>query len=155
MLSPIAWNDPAPPGRRLARGAARHLLDHDFVTVAELIPTPGLRVDLMALGPKGEIWVIECKSSRQDFIADQKWQGYLEWCDRFFWAVDSDFPAEILPEENGLILADDYGAEIMRPGQEHRLSAARRKAVTRNFARTAAFRLQEFCDPSIKARFAL
>ncbi len=67
------------PGQRLQRGVARALRQFDFVCVEELVPTPGLRVDVMALGPKGEVWIIECKSSRADFRADQKWQGYLEW----------------------------------------------------------------------------
>ena len=101
LAEPIALQ----PGQLLARGVCRHLLSHDFVTVEELVPTSGLRVDVMALGPKGEVWVIECKSSRADFQTDHKWQGYLEWCDRFFWAVDVDFPTELLPDETGLIIA--------------------------------------------------
>ena len=135
------------PGQRLARGVCRHLLSHDFVTVEEMVPTPGLRVDVMALGPKGEIWVIECKSGTADFRADRKWQGYLDWCDRFFWAVDTDFPAELLPEGTGLIVADAWGAEVLRMGPETPLAGARRKAVTQRFARHAALRLQGMRDP--------
>ena len=144
MDDPAAQPDPladAPPGARLARGVCRHLLGHDFVTVEEMTPRAGLRVDVMALGRGGEIWVIECKTSRADFLSDRKWQGYLEWCDRFFWAVGPEFPAEILPEETGLILADDYGAEILRMGPEARLAPARRKALVHRFARHAALRL--------------
>ena len=137
------------PGQLLARGVARHLRSHDFVSVEELVPTSGLRVDVMALGPKGEIWVIECKSSRVDFQSDHKWQGYLEWCDRFFWAVDADFPTEILPPETGLIIADGYDAEIMRMGPEDPLPAARRKVMTRKFARHAAKRDHGFRDPGV------
>ncbi|MCV6594046.1 MAG: MmcB family DNA repair protein, partial [Silicimonas sp.] len=96
---------PPKPGQLLARGVCRHLAGLDFVSVEELIPAPGLRVDVMALGPKGEVWVIECKSSRVDFTSDHKWQGYLEWCDRYFWAVDEDFPTELLPKDTGLIIA--------------------------------------------------
>lgn len=140
---------PAMPGQRLARGVARALRQFDFVSVEELVPTPGLRVDLMALGPKGEIWVIECKSSRADFRADQKWQGYLEWCDRFFWAVDGDFPADLLPEGTGLILADPYDAEIVRMGPETPLAPARRKVIMQKFARHAASRLQGYRDPGV------
>jgi hypothetical protein len=66
------------PGQLLARGVCRHLLTHDFVTVEELTPTGGLRVDVMALGPKGEVWVIECKSGRTDYLTDHKWQFYME-----------------------------------------------------------------------------
>ncbi|SFC72382.1 hypothetical protein SAMN04488094_108121 [Tropicimonas isoalkanivorans] len=139
------------PGQLLARGVCRHLVGHGFVTVEELVPRPGLRVDVMALGPKGEIWIVECKSSRADFMTDQKWHGYLEWCDRFFWAVDSDFPTELLPAESGLILADPYDAEILRMGPESKLAGARRKVMTQKFARHAARRLQAFRDPGVRA----
>ena len=135
------------PGQLLARGVCRHLLGHDFVTVEELVPAPGLRVDVMALGPRSEIWVIECKSGRADFMADRKWQGYLEWCDRFFWAVDADFPTGLLPAETGLILADGYGAEILRMGPEAKLAPARRKVLVQKFARHAALRWQSVRDP--------
>lgn len=135
------------PGRLLARGVCRHLLGHGFVTVEELVPAPGLRVDVMALGPKGEIWIVECKSSRADFMSDQKWQGYLEFCDRFLWAVDGDFPVELLPEDSGLILADAFDAEILRLGPEIRLAGARRKAMLQKFARHAALRWQAARDP--------
>lgn len=141
--------EPIQAGFRLARGVARHLRGHDFVTVTELVPAPGLRVDVMALGPKGEIWVVECKSGRADYMSDRKWQGYLDWCDRFFWAVDAAFPQELLPEGTGLILADAYDAEIVRIGPETRLAPARRKAVTHLFARHAAIRLQGLRDPGI------
>lgn len=139
--------DDLAPGQLLARGVCRHLLGHGFVSVVELVPTPGLRVDVMALGRKGEVWIVECKSSRADFTSDRKWQGYLEWCDRFFWAVDADFPTELLPDDSGLILADAYDAEILRMGPETRLPAARRKAMTQKFARHAARRLQALRDP--------
>jgi hypothetical protein len=141
------------PGQRLARGVCRHLRSHNFVTVEEFVPAGGLRVDVMALGPKGELWVVECKSSRADFQADQKWQGYLEWCDRFFWAVDADFPTELLPAETGLIFADDYDAEIVRMAPEEKLAGARRKALVHSFARTAAQRLHSLRDPSPARRF--
>lgn len=139
------------PGQILARGLCRHLLGHDFVTVEELVPTSGLRVDVMALGPKGEVWVIECKSGRADFRADNKWQGYLEWCDRFFWAVDTDFPTELLPDDTGLIVADGYGAEIIRMGPETKLAPARRKVMIQKFARHAALRQQAARDPGVAA----
>jgi len=135
------------PGQRLARGVCRQLRSLGFATVEELVPSAGLRVDVMALGPKGDVWIVECKSSRADFQADRKWQGYLEWCDRFFWAVDAAFPTELLPTGTGLILADDYDAEIIRMGPEAKLAGARRKAVVQGFARTAATRLQALRDP--------
>ena len=140
-------NSDAQPGQLLARGAARHLASLGIVSISEFIPARGLRVDLMALGPKGEIWIIECKSCLADFQSDKKWQGYLEWCDRFFWAVDAQFPVDILPGETGLIITDAYGGETVRDAPLSRLSATRRKSVVGKFAQTAAMRLQRLSDP--------
>ena len=137
------------PGQLLARGVSRHLLSHDFVSVEELTPERGLRVDVMALGRKGEVWVIECKSSRADFTSDQKWQNYLPYCDRFFWAVDEAFPVDLLPEDTGLILADAYDAEIVRMAPEDKLPPARRKKMVAKFARHAAIRAQAARDPGV------
>ncbi|WP_099827702.1 MmcB family DNA repair protein [Oceaniglobus indicus] len=141
------------PGQLLARGVCRHLLGHDFMSVEELVPTPGLRVDVMALGPKGEVWIVECKSSRVDFTSDRKWQGYLEWCDRYFWAVDAAFPTDLLPDGTGLMIADAYDAEILRMGPETRLPPARRRVMTQTFARHAARRLQALRDPGLAQAF--
>ena len=138
------------PGQILARGVCRHLLSHNFVSVEELTPTSGLRVDVMALGPKGEVWIVECKSSRADFQSDHKWQGYLEWCDRFFWAVDEDFPTDLLPENTGLMIADGYDAEILRMGPEDKLAGARRKVMIQKFARHAALRWHAARDPGLR-----
>jgi len=135
------------PGQLLARGVCRHLDTLDFVSVEELVPTSGLRVDVMGLGPKGEVWIIECKSSRADFQSDAKWQGYLEWCDRYFWAVDEAFPSELLPEDTGLIIADAYDAEIVRMAPEDKLAPARRKVMVQKFARHAARRWHGARDP--------
>lgn len=136
------------PGQVLARGVCRFLSDAlDFACLEEFVPERGKRVDVMAVGPKGELWVVECKSSRADFMSDLKWNGYLDWCDRFFWAVDVDFPLKLLPEDTGLIIADGYGAELVREAPEVPLAAARRKVLTRKFARDAARRLQGWRDP--------
>ena len=128
-------------GQLLARGVARHLRHHDFVSIEEFTLGNGLRVDLMAVGPKAEIWVVECKSSRLDFASDSKWEGYLAYCDRYFWAVDLKFPLELLPGTTGLIVADQYDAEILRMGDEVKLAAARRRKILLKFARNAADRL--------------
>lgn len=135
------------PGQRLARGVCRHLASHGFSTLEEFTPERGKRLDVMALGPKGEIWIVECKSSRADFTSDAKWAGYLDWGDRYFWAVDEVFPVDLLPEDTGLIIADAFDAEILRMGPETKLAGARRKAVTQRFARIAAQRLQALRDP--------
>jgi len=137
------------PGQLLARGVSRHLRSHGYVSIEEFVPARGLRVDVMALGSKGELWVIECKSSRADFQADNKWQGYLEWCDRYFWAVDTEFPTDLLPEGTGLIFADAYDAEIIRMAPEDKLAPARRKKMIQKFATDAARRLQHFRDPKL------
>ncbi len=144
MPQPIA---PLLPGQLLARGVARHLRALDFMCLEEFCPQRGKRVDVMAVGPKGEIWVVECKSSRADFVADVKWQGYLEWSDRYFWAVDRAFPTDLLPPETGLILADAFGAEVVRMPEASPVAAARRKALTLRFARCAASRLNFARDP--------
>ena len=138
---------PHMPGQRLARGTGRMLRSMDHAVLTEFVPARGLRVDVLSLGPKGELWIVECKSGRADFRSDRKWQGYLEWCDRYFWAVDGDFPVDLLPEDTGLIRADAFGAEILRMGPETRLAGAHRVKVQRDFARAAALRLQGLCDP--------
>ena len=142
------------PGQRLARGVSRHLRGLDFATLLEFVPAPGLRVDVAALGPHGELWVVECKSCRTDFVSDLKWGGYLEWCDRFFWAVDADFPTDLLPADAGLILADAYDAEIQRWPEPTPLPGARRRALTQRFARTAALRLAAATDPDLPLSLA-
>ncbi|MDB6178542.1 MmcB family DNA repair protein [Paracoccus sp. Z330] len=138
---------PIKPGHMLARGVLRMLRSLDHSPMTEFVPTRGLRVDVVSIGPKGEIWVVECKSSRADFVSDRKWQGYLEWCDRYFWAVDAGFPSEVLPECSGLILADAYGADIIRMPEERRLAPGRRNKLTRQIARASIARLQVLTDP--------
>lgn len=137
------------PGFAIARGVWRHLDQLGFAAVPEFTPARGLRVDLIALGGKGEIWIVECKSSLADFRADHKWEGYLPWCDRFFWAVDRGFPQEVLPDETGLILADRHDAMILREAPHDPLPAARRKALTLRIARAAARRVHSLVDPPL------
>ena len=134
------------PGQLLARGVSRHLASLGMSSLEEFVPERGRRVDVMALGQKGEFWIIECKSSRADFASDKKWLGYLDWADRYFWAVDDAFPTDLLPERTGLIIADGYDAEIIRMGPETKLAPARRKAQTLKFARVAADRLRQMRD---------
>lgn len=136
-------------GQLLQRGVSRHLASLGFACLEEFVPARGLRVDVIGLGPKGEIWVVECKSCRADFTSDTKWQGYLEWADHFFFAVDEDFPVELLPEDQGLMMADAYMAEVLRMGPQVKLAAARRKVILQKFATTAARRLQMLRDPDM------
>lgn len=138
--------DPA-PGLILARGVCRMLAERGFAALTELSTRDGLRMDVCGLGPKGEVWCVEVKTSRADFLADAKWPGYLPWCDRFFFAVPESFPDELLPPEHGLIRADQWGGDILRLGREAPLAPARRKALTLTFARLAASRLHSLTDP--------
>ena len=101
----------------------------------------GRRADVMALSPSGEIWIVETKSCLADFACDEKWPDYLEFCERFFFAVTEDFPREQIPENAGLIVADGFGGAIIRDYAATPLAPARRKAVTLMFARLAAQRL--------------
>lgn len=139
---------PGQAGFRLARGVCRLMREMHHASLTEFVPAPGLRVDVMALTPSGEVWIIECKSCRADFTGDRKWQGYLDWCDRFFWATDCHFPEGLLPEESGLIVADAYAGELVRMAPLTKLPAARRARLTRDFARTAAWRVQATADPA-------
>jgi hypothetical protein len=140
------------PGARLARGVCRWMVDAGLAPVTEFSPAPGLRVDVIGLGPDGRIHIVECKASVADFRADAKWTGYLEWCDAFSFAVGPDFPAEILPPDAGLLIADDFHAEALRPGPVAPLAAARRRALTLRLARAAAQRLRRALDPGFPAQ---
>lgn len=139
------------PGQLIARGVCRLMSSHDFWCLEEFVPVRGLRMDVLAIGPKGELWCIECKSSRADYASDCKWQGYLDYCDRFFWAVGPEFPVDLLPEDTGLIIADAWGGEILRMPEEDKLPGARRKALTLKLARDTARRLTAYRDPGVPA----
>ena len=130
----------------IARGTLRLLATHNYAGIPEFTLAHGRRADILALGPKGEIWLIEIKSSVQDFRTDEKWEEYLPFCDRFSFAVGPDFPQELIPPEVGLIVADRYGAAIIRDGVVAALAGARRKAITVEFARVAARRLHALFD---------
>lgn len=115
--------------------------------VSEVSLANGRRADIAAVAASGEIWIVEIKSSVEDFRTDQKWTEYRDYCDRLFFAVAPGFPREILPADTGLVIADRYGGEIVRAAPEHKLAGARRKAVTLRLVHTAAFRLQAAIDP--------
>ncbi len=129
------------------RGAMRLLAAHNFMSVPEVTLASGRRADLVALSDKGDVWIVEIKSCLDDYRADSKWHEYAEYCDRFYFAVDQDFPSEIIPETAGLIIADRFGAEFIRTCDAGRLPAARRKALTLLVARVGAARLQSLSDP--------
>jgi hypothetical protein len=131
----------------VARGTQRLLVALGHACVAELPLASGRRADLVALGRDGEIWIVEIKSSLEDFRVDAKWPDYRLHCDRLFFATAAHVPAEIFPADAGLIVADAYGAELMREAPEHRLHAATRRSMMLAFARAAARRLQALSDP--------
>ncbi|MEE3043779.1 MAG: MmcB family DNA repair protein [Pseudomonadota bacterium] len=126
----------------VTNGVCRLLYHHQMSCLTELRLGNGRRLDVLALGAKGELWAVEVKSSVEDFRADQKWQSYLDYCDRFFFAVPMDFPRDLIPDDVGLIVADRFEAAIIRQCEESSLSAARRKKLLISFGQTAATRLQ-------------
>jgi len=131
----------------IARGTARLLHAHGFCVVSELALASGRRADLVALDPKGEIWIVEIKSSIADFRADHKWMDYRLHCDRLFFATCQEVPCEIFPPDTGLIVADEFGASFVCGAPQHRLPAATRKSMMVSIARAAALRLQALADP--------
>jgi hypothetical protein len=150
---------PAPDRRQsetalaVARGTARLLRSLGFSCISELPLPSGRRADLVALNARGDIWIVEIKSSIEDLRADQKWPEYRAHCDRLFFAFLQDLPCEIFPAETGLIIADAYGAHLQRPAPEHRLPAPTRKSMTVRFARAAALRINRLVDPQGHGEF--
>ena len=136
--------------REVCRGAGRLLRALSFAVVNELTLANGRRADIVGLSAAGDIWIVEVKSCLEDLRVDGKWPEYRDFSDALFFAVAPGFPLEVLPADTGLILADRYGAEIVRQAPETRLAAARRKAMTLRFARAAAFSLQALADPGLE-----
>ncbi|MBV8839226.1 MAG: MmcB family DNA repair protein [Alphaproteobacteria bacterium] len=131
----------------VARGTTRLLHQLGFSAVSELPLPSGRRADLVALNDRGDVWIVEIKSSIEDFRADQKWLDYRAHCDRLFFATTLEVPCEIFPKDTGLIVADAFGAQLVCEAPEHRLHAATRKSLMLSFARCAALRLQSLADP--------
>jgi hypothetical protein len=146
IVSPIPRN-PLADGRQseramvVRRGVQRLLTEMGAAVIPEISLVTGRRADLVALTRKGDIWIIEIKSSVEDFRVDRKWPEYRLFCDRFFFATHPQVPAGIFPDECGFILSDGYGAEILRDAPEHRLAAPTRKTLMLRLARAGAARL--------------
>jgi hypothetical protein len=124
----------------VTRGAARLMAQLGYAPLMEAPLPNSRRADIMALGPRGELTIIEVKSSLEDYRADGKWEEYGPFCDRFYFAIAPEFPRHILPSDPGLIVADGFGGAVVREAAETPLAPARRKALTLAFARLAAFR---------------
>ena len=152
-LVPAADRRQSETALAVARGTARLLRALGFACVSELPLPSGRRADLVAINERGEIWIVEIKSSIEDFRADQKWPEYRAHCDRLFFAFTQDLRCEIFPDETGLIVADAYGAHLQRPAPEHRLQAATRKSMTVRFALAAAQRINRLVDPQGHGEF--
>lgn len=131
----------------LARGVCRELQQRGYASLLEFALANGRRADVMALARTGEIAIVEIKSSLADFRADQKWPEYWEFCDRLYFAVAAEFPRHLIPPECGLIVADPFGAALVRQSPVRSLNAARRRAVTLRFALVGAQRLRRSLDP--------
>ena len=151
---PDCFVDGPPIASEVARGVTRLFCRHDLFAMCE-VPLPnGRRADLMAIGPRGELTIVEIKVSKADLLGDQKWTDYLEYCDRFFWAVPQALAhlleeERFLPGDAGLLVADRYDAAVMREPSSRPLAPARRKAETLRFARRAARRLSTQIDPTL------
>ena len=131
----------------VARGVSRLLLDRGLSPLLEFTLPSGRRLDVAAIGDNGDITAVEIKVSLADLRADEKWPEYLDYCDRYYFAVPESFPVEALPVEHGLIVADRFGAAIIREATHAPISAARRKSLLIRFARTAAERFARSTDP--------
>ncbi|HKX92731.1 MAG TPA: MmcB family DNA repair protein [Sphingomicrobium sp.] len=145
----------APPiAADVARGVTRLFCRHDLFAICEMPLPNGRRADMMAIDGKGCLTIVEIKVAKGDLVGDGKWLDYLEYCDRFYWAVPSALAGicegeQFLPGEAGLIVADRYDAVVAREAALRPLPAARRKAEVLRFARRAARRLAAQIDPTL------
>jgi hypothetical protein len=133
----------------VARGVSRLLMAEGYSPLIEFTLGNGRRLDVAALGPKGQILGVEIKVSRSDLRSDRKWLDYIGYCDRFYFAVPPDFPQQEVSQDAGLIVADSYGGAILRPSRVETIAPARRRAVTLRFAQCAVLRLARLRDPNI------
>jgi hypothetical protein len=131
----------------LARGVCRTLEQLAYTSLVEFPLANGRRADILALGKSGDLVIVEIKSSVADFRADRKWAAYRDFSDRLYFAVPNEFPRALIPEECGLIVADPFGAALLRDGRTIPLNPGRRRALTLRFARIAAARLRRWLDP--------
>jgi hypothetical protein len=133
----------------VARGTRRLLRAMKFSTLTELSLASGRRADIVALATDASIHIIEIKSSIADFRADTKWEEYRLFCDQLYFAIPESVPVEIMPENAGLIVADAYGATVLRDAPEHKLNPSTRRAMLMRFAHAAAHRLHGLSDPDV------
>lgn len=138
----------SPTALGVQRGVMRLLRhEHDFCCFAEVPLHSGRRADVLGVGPDGEIWIVEIKSSLTDYQVDRKWPQYKEFCDRFFFAKPLDLDPAIFPESEGLIVADAHEAAIVRMAGHAPMAAARRRALLLRLTRLGADRVHTLMDP--------
>jgi hypothetical protein len=135
----------------VARGVCRLLIQEGYSPILEFTLPNGRRLDVAALGPGGEMLGVEIKVALADLRSDAKWPEYLDYCDLFYFAIPPDFPPEHVPAQTGLIIADRYSGEIVKPAIAQNLHAGRRKAVTLSFAKVAAERLSAMMESLAQA----
>jgi hypothetical protein len=153
-LDSLCFTDAPPIAADVARGVTRLLCRQDLFAVCEMPLPNGRRADLMAIDPKGGLTIVEIKVAKGDLVGDCKWRDYLDYCDRFFWAVPPALSPILeheryLPSEAGLIVADRYDAAVVRAAAHRPMAPARRKAELLHFARRAARRLSAQVDPTL------
>lgn len=154
QLQPAPSLDCDPVASDVARGVTRLFSRQDVFAICEVPLANGRRADMMAIDGQGCITIVEIKVAKADLVGDCKWTDYLDYCDRFFWAVPPHL-SELLHEERflptaaGLIVADRYDAALVREATHRSLAPARRKAELLRFARRAARRLAEQVDPTL------
>ena len=134
--------------RAIRRGAGLLCARLAWAAVHELPLPNGRRADILALRPDGGFACIEVKSGARDFMVDRKWPEYRKYCDALLFAVDAEFPLELLPPDVGLIVAAGGEAELIRAAPAHPLPPARRRALLHRFATIAASRLAVLADPA-------
>jgi hypothetical protein len=148
LVSPTLPRPASDMAAAITRGVRRYLADHGVQGMVEFCLANGRRADVIGLSEKGEITIIEVKSCPTDFRTDHKWQEYLPFCDRFYFAVAPDFPQELIPDDCGLIVADAFGAEVVRQAPLQDVASARRKAMVLRLALAAMARLHRVEDPT-------
>ena len=136
----------SPTALMVARGTRRLLRAFGMATLCEVPLPDGRRADIVALAGNATIFIVEVKSSVADFRADAKWQEYRAHCDRLYFAIPPELPAVLLPDDAGLIVADAFGAELMREAPDHRMASATRRAMLLRFALASANRLHGLED---------
>ena len=141
--SPDSYLTGGPDALAVARGIARLFARNDIWCLPEMPLRNGRRADLMGIDGKGRVVIVEIKVARADLLGDGKWPDYLDHCDRFFWGLSPLLDRACLeephfrPECRGVIVADGYDAEILRPAPSLPLAPARRKVEVERLARAA------------------